>query len=76
MFKNIEPDLIIVDDEIKIEFEDIETLKFSEINKIMKSNYKFNIEYNFSGNLILHTSGTTGVPKIISLTEEMYLYII
>ena len=39
-------------------------------------NYKFNIEYNFSGNLILHTSGTTGVPKIISLTEEMYLYII
>lgn len=76
IFKNIIPDLLILDDEININYNKINTLKFSEINKIMKSNYEFEIDDSFSGNLILHTSGTTGEPKCILLTEEMYLYII
>lgn len=76
IFKKVMPDLIIIDDEIVLKFDDIDVLNFSEINNIMKKNYKFEIDNNFSGNLILHTSGTTGEPKCILLTEEMYLYII
>lgn len=76
LFKKVTPDLIILDDEINLKFEKKNILKFSEINKIMKSNLNFEIDNTFSGNLILHTSGTTGEPKCILLTEEMYLYII
>jgi long-subunit acyl-CoA synthetase (AMP-forming) len=55
---------------------EITTLYFSQVNKIMKENYCFDVDESFAGSLILHTSGTTGTPKCIELTEEMYLYII
>lgn len=76
LFNIVKPDLIILDDELNCENFDIDVLTFSQVNKFMKENISFNIDESFSGNLILHTSGTTGTPKCIELTEEMYLYII
>ena len=76
LFNEMRPDMLIVDDEISIEYEETDILKFSRIHEIMKANYEFETEQSFAGNLTLHTSGTTGNPKCISLTEEMYLYII
>lgn len=76
LFNEMRPDILIVDDEISIEYEETDIVKFSRIHEIMKANYEFEAEQSFAGDLILHTSGTTGNPKCIRLTEEMYLYII
>lgn len=76
LFDVVKPDLIILDDEINLSAQKAEVLKFSQINEIMKANHSFDVDDFFAGNLILHTSGTTGAPKCIELTEEMYLYII
>lgn len=76
LFNVVKPDLIILDDEIALNSQETNILKFSQINKIMSVNYDFDIDETFSGKLILHTSGSTGIPKCVELTEDMYLYII
>lgn len=76
LFEIVKPDLVIVDDDLNIVCEKIKNIKFSDVDRIMRESYKFEINDAFAGNLILHTSGTTGTPKCIELSEEMYLYII
>lgn len=76
LFTIVNPDLIIIDDEINVGAFDIETLTFRQVDDVMKEKHTFDIGDSVAGNLILHTSGTTGTPKCIELTEEMYLYIV
>lgn len=75
LFDKVKPDLIVLDNTLKFSFE-IPSIVFADINKIMmKSNFT-ELDNVFSGKCILHTSGTTGEPKLIELTEEQYTYII
>lgn len=76
IFKIKKPDLIILDDELKIKFSKYDTLLFSDINKYMISKNKYKNKDKFSGKLILHTSGTTGVPKCVVLDEDNYFGVI
>jgi len=76
IFKQKDPDLIIIDDDINISFSDYKVLKFSDINRIIKDKRKFTYDKSFSGNLILHTSGTTGEPKCVLLREKNYFGVI
>ncbi len=76
IFKQKDPDLIIIDDDINISFSDYKVLKFSDINRIIKDKRKFTYNKSFSGNLILHTSGTTGEPKCVLLREKNYFGVI
>lgn len=76
LFAVIKPDLVIIDDEINLSTKSIDTLTFSQIEKEIHKEHVFESDDSFSGHLILHTSGTTGKPKYIELTEEMYTYII
>jgi long-chain acyl-CoA synthetase len=76
LFSIVKPDLIILDDEIKLADQNVDVLKFSLVSEIMNSGLTFDVDDSFAGNLILHTSGTTGTPKCIKLSEDMYLYII
>ena len=76
LFGVVKPDLVIVDDKINLSIKSIDTITFSQINKAINEEYEFTSDASFSGKLILHTSGTTGKPKCIELTEEMYTYII
>lgn len=70
LFEQSKPDLVILDDDIVLEFEDIDILKFSEINKIMNGEKECVLKETHMGNLLLHTSGTTGFQKIVKLTED------
>lgn len=70
IFEQVKPDLVILDDDIVLEFEDIDVLKFSEINKIMNEEKECVLKETHMGNLLLHTSGTTGFQKIVKLTED------
>jgi len=70
IFEKIQPDLIILDDELSFVFENYEILKFSEIYEIMKQEKKNILSNEHIGELYLHTSGTTGFQKIIRLTED------
>lgn len=76
LFNIVKPDLIIIDDEINVNMLDIEQLTFKQVDILMRKGYAFDVKTSNAGNLILHTSGTTGTPKCIELTEDMYLYII
>jgi len=72
VFKQASPDLIILDDEINVSFRRYKTIYFSEVSNVMRNGKKYKYDKTFSGNLILHTSGTTGKPKCISLSEKNY----
>ena len=76
LFDVVKPDVVILDEEIDLSIKNIHTLTFSQINNAMNTDGEFEFDNSFAGNLILHTSGTTGKPKCIALTEEMYTYII
>lgn len=75
LFEIKKPDLVILDDDINLSFP-IKTVLFSDIQKIINDKHIFTIDDSFSGNLILHTSGSTGQPKCVSLSETQYLFII
>lgn len=70
------PELIIIDDDIKITFNNVRVKKFSDIFTNMYKYYEFKYDKNFSGNLLLHTSGTTGDVKCVFLNEEKYFGVI
>ncbi len=70
MFEIVKPNLIIIDDELNLKFEDYECLYFSDINKLMKEKVKIILNNEHTGNLYLHTSGTTGEQKLIKLNEN------
>lgn len=76
LFNVVKPDLIILDNEIKLNIDEIDILGFDAVTELMKADIKVETDKKFAGNLILHTSGTTGIPKCVELTEEMYLYLI
>ncbi len=76
IFTKKKPSLIIIDDEIKISFKNIKTIKFSDITTQMNKEYDFKYDKNYSGNLILHTSGTTGDSKCVLLNEDRYFGVI
>ena len=70
LFEQVKPDLVILDDDIALDFENVDVLKFSEINKIMNEEKEVILKEEHIGNLFLHTSGTTGFQKIVKLTED------
>ncbi len=76
IFKQKKPNLIIIDDDIKVHFKDIKIIKFSDIKKYMNIDNNFDNNKSFSGNLILHTSGTTGKSKSVLLNENQYFGVI
>ena len=76
IFKQKKPDLIILDNDLNLTFRGYKVITFKEISKIMKEEKKYKYNKEFSGNLILHTSGTTGEPKCISLNEKNYFGVI
>lgn len=76
IFKNRKPDLIILDDELSLSFSKYKTLRFSDVTKKMKDKKDYKASSGFAGNLILHTSGTTGVPKCVVLDEKNYFGVI
>ncbi len=76
LFLQKKPDLIVVDDEFNNSFPDIKTIKFSDIKNKMYKDTKFEYNASFSGNLILHTSGTTGDAKCVLLNEDNYFGVI
>lgn len=76
VFSKKKPDLIILDDEINLEFDNYPVVKFSEVREIIQGDVDFEVDRAHAGNLILHTSGTTGEPKCVCLTEENYYGVI
>lgn len=70
IFEQISVDLIIVDDDLSLEFKNKNILKFSEINKIIQKENENVLTSEHIGELYLHTSGTTGFQKIVKLTEK------
>lgn len=76
LFKQVKPDLIIFDDELNFKFKNYKFLRFSDVNKFMQDKKSFSFDNRFAGNLILHTSGTTGEPKCIMLDEKKYFGVI
>lgn len=70
IFEQVKPDLVILDDDLKLNFENIDVLLFSEINKIMQEEKEHVLTDKHVGELYLHTSGTTGFQKIVKLTED------
>lgn len=76
IFEQKKPDLILLDDEIALSFDAYPVFLFSDIRKMMKEGKKGERRKDFSGDLILHTSGTTGRPKCVRLTEEQYFGVI
>lgn len=76
IFINKKPDLIILDDEQQKTFSKYNVIKFLEVSEKMKEGKKYKKENNKSGNLILHTSGTTGLPKCVILNEKNYFGVI
>ena len=76
VFAQRNPDLIIVDDDLNLVFESYEVLTFSKVKEILSEKKNFDNDAHFSGNLILHTSGTTGVPKCVLLNETNYFGVI
>lgn len=76
VFAQKKPDLVILDDVFDFKFENYVVLKFSEVKNILKEKRKFNYDSRFAGDLILHTSGTTGVPKCVQLNENNYFGVI
>ena len=76
IFKQKKPDLILLDDEINHAFEEYTVWRFCEIHDMMTKGRMFDGADAFAGQLILHTSGTTGEPKCVQLTEENYYGVI
>ena len=76
IFKNRKPDLIILDDELSLSFSKYKVLLFSDVTIKMKDKKDYKASSGFAGNLILHTSGTTGVPKCVVLDEKNYFGVI
>ncbi len=76
IFEQTEPDLILLDDETDFLYSKCKIIRFSEIKLIIGQNAEFTPDDDFYGNLILHTSGTTGEPKCIELNEEQYYSVI
>lgn len=69
IFSKVNPDLIIIDDNIDLKLDTYTYLRFSEINKIMKKSVTNVLNNDHSGSIYLHTSGTTGMQKIVQLNE-------
>ena len=76
VFAKCKPDLIILDDDINLSFDDAKIILFSEISEKMISHISFEYDNTFSGNLLLHTSGTTGEVKCVLLNEKKYFSVI
>lgn len=76
IFKKYNPEAIILDEDINLSFKDYKVINFNKINEEMKKKNDFKINLKFIGNLILHTSGTTGEPKCIKLSCENYFSVI
>jgi long-chain acyl-CoA synthetase len=76
VFSQKKPDLIILDDDLDFVFENYEVLKFSDVREVLKTRRDFDNDASFSGGLILHTSGTTGIPKCVRLDEQNYFGVI
>ena len=60
IFEKCRPDLILLDDALPLSFEDFPIMRFSEIGERMREGRKSEVDSDFAGSLILHTSGTTG----------------
>lgn len=76
IFAQKKPDLIILDDDFNLKFENYTVKKFSDIKKVLQDKREFQNDPRFSGHLILHTSGTTGIPKCVELDEANYYGVI
>ncbi len=76
IFETCRPDLILLDDAINLSFEGFSVLRFSEICEMMRGGQKSKVDPDFAGSLILHTSGTTGEPKCVRLSEAQYYGVI
>ena len=86
------PDLFLMDEELGLSFEEYRVLNFQEVqvrmqgivrgkmqsrmHETMRKDNDCEATASFAGNLILHTSGTTGEPKCVMLTEENYYGVI
>ena len=70
IFNKVKPDLIIIDDEISLRLDTYPVVTFSDISKNMTNKSESCLNNNGKGNLYLHTSGTTGEPKVIKLNEN------
>ena len=100
IFELKKPDLILLDEELGLSFEEYPVLSFHDIQEMMQGKtwlrrqdtmlgkmqsrmqetmqevHACEASAAFAGNLILHTSGTTGEPKCVLLTEENYYGVI
>lgn len=82
IFEQKKPELIILDEELGLSFDGYRVLTFNEIGAMLKGSRNAKAEEpgsadaSFAGRLILHTSGTTGEPKCVSLSEENYYGVI
>ena len=88
IFEQKKPDLILLDEELGLSFEEYQVLTFHDIQVRMQDKMQERTPESiqaggaceasaaFAGNLILHTSGTTGEPKCVLLTEENYYGVI
>ena len=76
VFEHVCPELILLDNELNLSFEAHEVMLFSEVCDKMKEKTGFTEDPSFAGDLILHTSGTTGQPKCVLLQEKNYYSVI
>ena len=76
IFARNKPDLILIDDELELFFDEYRILRFSDVRRMMRTGLKYEYDAVFAGRLILHTSGTTGEPKCVLLKEENYYGVI
>lgn len=76
LFAKERPDLILLDDELGFSFTEYPVCHFSVIREWMKDGRKGTRDPAFAGHLLLHTSGTTGEPKLVRLSEENYYGVI
>lgn len=71
ILEQLNPELIVYEEELDIKYK-CDKISFEQINRLFNNSVDIdNISINsHKGNLYLHTSGTTGEPKIIELSEE------
>ncbi len=71
-----QPDLIIYDNDLIINFAKCVSLSFKEVRYIIQNKEPLVLNHNHDGKLILHTSGTINALKSVLLTEENLMSII
>ena len=76
IFGQRKPELVILDEDLELELNGYAIMGFRDVCEAMKEGLAFKPRASFSGHLLLHTSGTTGEPKCVSLSEENYFGVI